>query len=618
MAGVLRSVDAVLDVVRVPVDADPADAVKPLPDVKDARDESCEILIAGGGIGGVAAALAAARCGRRVVLLEETHWLGGQMTSQGVSALDEHELIETFGGTASYYRLRDTLRDHYRERAGEQGQHIDFNPGACWASRLAFEPRAGVAAIERLLEPYLASGCLVVHRRTKVIAATTHGDYIGSLVAIGLDDNRLTRFHPELVIDATELGDLLPLTGAEHVIGAETIAETGESLAEPEGSTTARAVQSFTYTFACERRADNEDHTIPAPADYGVNRVAQPYGLRAPARTADIDIDAPAPVEYALFERMPGTPGGLWTARRLLARDLFEHGVAYDVALFNGPGNHYRGRSLLDASALEAAHALRDAKRLSLGFVHWLQTEAQATATRAGARELRLHRELMGSRDGLSQHPYIRESRRLRAVRTIVEQDVSARHQPGPRAAAFADSVGVGWHPIELQRGAHGKDGGRTRPFQIPLGALLPRRIANLIAGGKNIGTTHVTNGCYRMHSVEWNVGEAAGSLAAFALEEHVSPRAVRERGDLLARFQRLLIAEGVPLAWGIDVSIGNPAFAGSQWMLLSQALGPLPDLRFEPQRPMTAQDWQRAGGTGPVPATRAAAAIALATPFVA
>ncbi len=98
------------------------------------RDVHCEVLIAGGGTGGVAAALAAARRGRSVALLEETDWLGGQMTSQGVSALDEHEHIESFGGTASYYALRNAIRKHYGRS----------NPGNCWVTRLAFEPRVAV------------------------------------------------------------------------------------------------------------------------------------------------------------------------------------------------------------------------------------------------------------------------------------------------------------------------------------------------------------------------------------------------------------------------------------------------------------------------------------------
>ena len=97
-------------------------------------------------------------------------------------------------------------------------------------------------------------------------------------------------------------------------------------------------------------------------------------------------------------------------------------------------------------------------------------------------------------------------------------------------AAPFADSVGIGWYPIDIHRSGDDDVGlsCRTRPFQIPLGALIPVRIVNLIAACKNIGTTHLTNGCYRLHPVEWNIGEAAGALAAFALQQGLSPAAVR------------------------------------------------------------------------------------------
>ena len=102
----LRSLDAVLDVMRVPASGDPSVAVVPCPAIERARSERVEILIVGGGTGGVAAALAAASAGRQVVLLEETDWLGGQLTAQGVSALDEHAHIETFGGTERTQRKR--------------------------------------------------------------------------------------------------------------------------------------------------------------------------------------------------------------------------------------------------------------------------------------------------------------------------------------------------------------------------------------------------------------------------------------------------------------------------------------------------------------------------------
>jgi hypothetical protein len=87
-------------------------------------------------------------------------------------------------------------------------------------------------------------------------------------------------------------------------------------------------------------------------------------------------------------------------------------------------------------------------------------------------------------------------------------------------------------------------------PFQIPLGALLPVRMRNLLPACKNIGTTHITNGCYRLHPVEWNIGEAAGLLASFCLTRRVEPHAVREQADLLNEYQSLLTVQGVEIDW--------------------------------------------------------------------
>jgi FAD dependent oxidoreductase len=607
---VLRSLDAVVDVMHVPATGDAGAAVRAVPILDSACDQDCEILIVGGGTGGVAAALAAARAGRQVVLLEETDWLGGQMTSQGVSALDEHEYIETFGGTASYMQLRAMLRDHYRAQAGEAGRRLDFNPGQCWVTRLAFEPRAAVRVVERMLQPHVLAGRLTVHLRSKAVAAEVQGDRIAAVVAMDLDDASLLRFHPQLVIDATELGDLLPLCGAEHVVGAETVAETGEPQAQPL-EPKPHCVQSCTYTFACERRDEGENHAIPRPERYGHYRAAQPYSLRIEVHGGEIYGESSGWLDYRIFDTLPGTKGGLWTYRRLLDRHVFEGSVAHDLTLFNWPGNDYRDRSLLQGSALDMACALQDAKRVSLGFLHWLQTEAPASESRLGAPEIRLRPDVMGSSDGLCKFPYIRESRRIRARKTIVEQEVSAHHQPGPRAAFFRDSVGVGWYPIDIHRSGPDDVGAscRTRPFQIPLGALLPVRIGNLIAAAKNLGTTHITNGCYRLHPIEWNIGEAAGMLAALAMEERVAPAAVHQDADLLARLQRRLLDAGVPLAWLTDVARDDPLFVGSQLLFMRGALATGPDLRFDPAAAMSPQEWQQSGGTEPVPATRGDAA---------
>jgi hypothetical protein len=609
-----RNVDAVVDVMRVPIAGDPGAAVVAVGAPMPAREVECEVLIVGGGTGGVAAALAAARRGRDVHLLEETDWLGGQLTAQGVSALDEHEHIEAFGGTASYYALRDALREHYRALAVRERDRPDFNPGNCWVTRLAFEPAVAADAIRALLQPHVDAGRLHLHLRTKATGASVVADRVRAVQAIDLDCGEAIRFRPQIVLDATELGDLLPLAGAEYRVGAETVAETGEPNAQPHEAKP-HCVQSFTYTFGLERRPEGESQVIPEPPGYRAFRAAGKYSLRIEVHGGEIYGEDSGSLAFSVFDTLPGTKGSLWTYRRLVDRGLFGARYPADRSMINWPGNDYGDAGLIDRPARDVAAALQQGKRASLGFLHWLQTEAPATGTRLGAPELWLAPSIMGSADGLSKHPYIREGRRIRAVTTVLEQDVAVHSQPGPRAKHFADSVGVGWYPIDIHR-AGAEDVGvstRTRPFQIPLGALLPVRIDNLVAAGKNLGTTHITNGCFRLHPVEWNIGEAAGALAAFALERRAPMRSVHGNPALLRQFQDGLAAEGVALAWLIDVGLRHPAFAAVQRLAMAGRLPLGDDLLFRGAAPLTQAQWQAWGGRGRAPHDRAAAAVELA-----
>ena len=410
-----RRLDEVVDVMRVPASGDANVAVLKVGDAAAAEEIECDVLVAGGGMGGVAAALAAARRGCRTCLIEETDWLGGQLSAQGVSALDEHEHIETFGGTRSYYALRDALRDRYRGAAGAAGRDPAFNPGDCWVSRLAFEPAAGASRMRELLAPHVTSGRLSVFLRCKTIAIDEGHDRIRSVLAQRLDRAGRVRFHPTLVIDATELGDLLPLSGAEYRVGAESAAATGEAHAQPHDAKP-RCVQSFTYTFAVERRPAGQRHVIPEPEKYRHYRAAQPYSLTIDVHGGEIYGEDSGRLEYRLYEQMPGTKGGLWTYRRLLAAHLVGELSAHDLTMINWPGNDYRDRSIIDCSAAQTAAALQDAKRVSLGFLHWLQTEAPTAGDARGAPELKLRPDAMDSPDGLSKHPYIREARRIVAM----------------------------------------------------------------------------------------------------------------------------------------------------------------------------------------------------------
>jgi hypothetical protein len=160
----------------------------------------------------------------------------------------------------------------------------------------------------------------------------------------------------------------------------------------------------------------------------------------------------------------------------------------------------------------------------------------------------------------LAKAAYIRESRRLRAEFTVVEQHVSTEARmkvtgkslEAVTAEVFNDTVGLGAYRIDLHPSTTGDNyiDLSCLPFQIPLGALLPRRVENLLAACKNLGTTHLTNGNYRLHPVEWNIGEAAGALVAYSLRVKEPPRQVRKDAKHLAAFQQTLRNQGFELEW--------------------------------------------------------------------
>jgi glycine/D-amino acid oxidase-like deaminating enzyme len=532
-----------------------------------------DVLVVGGGLGGVAAALAAARAGRDVVLTEETDWLGGQLTSQAVPP-DEHPWIEQFGCTASYRGLRDAIRRYYRDwypLTAEARADRYLNPGRGSVSALCHEPTVALAVLESLLAPHRADGrlrTLLGHRPT---AAGTEGDRVTAVTLADSATGRTVTVTADYVLDATETGEMLPLSGTEYVTGVESAAGTGEPNAPAEADP--QAMQGFTVCFAMDHRA-GEDHTIDRPATYGdwlaagaPVRPAPQIGWGVPAAGHDAartlrpnpDADGDRDVTVSASHRGRFDPPAgwspiedLWRFRRLLARHQFAPALRSDVTLVNWSANDYIAGSVIDVPPAEAARNLEAARQLSLSLLYWLQTEAPRPDGGTGFPGLRPRGDITGTADGLAKSAYIRESRRIRALYTVVEQDVSPRDGAGSGKERYFDSVGVGSYKLDLHPSTQGAPRmyARAQPFQIPLGALLPRRMRNLLPAAKNIGTTHLTNGCYRVHPVEWGIGEAAGLLAAHCLDERTEPHRVRADPAHLARFQARLAADGVELEW--------------------------------------------------------------------
>lgn len=523
-----------------------------------------QIAVIGGGLGGVAAALSALRMGKQVILTEETDWLGGQMTAQGVPP-DEHPWIEKTGCSQSYRALRNGIRKFYRDHyplLPEVAANDTFNPGEGNVSFLCHEPRVSEAVIEAMLAPFHSNRQLVVLKNTVALSAESDGDRVRSITVKNRLDGEESVLLADYFIDATELGDVLPLAGVEHVTGAESQAQTGEPHALP-GAADPLDQQAFTICFAMDYLPDG-DFTIDKPAEYEFWRnyqadfwtgkllswtYSEPIGLRSVTRPV---FDGPSDRKAA---------EDMWHYRRIFYRKQYpENRFESDVTLVNWPQIDYWLGPLAGVSKPEAEKNLERGKQLSLSFMYWMQTEAPRLDGGCGYRGLRLRGDILDSRDGLAKSVYVRESRRIKAEFTVTENHIGLEARGSQRGAeAFKDSVGIGTYRIDL----HPSSGGRNYidipswPFQIPLGALIPVRVENLLPACKNLGTTHITNGCYRVHPSEWNIGESAGALAAYCLEKQVNPRQVRNTSKNLADFQRLLTDTlGIMIAWPEEIRL--------------------------------------------------------------
>lgn len=533
-----------------------------------ARDNQlqADVIIIGGGLGGCAAAQACLRNGLRVIMTEETDWIGGQLTSQGVPP-DEHKFIETHGANRSYREFRTAIRNYYRRNyrlttAAQQDAY--FNPGRGSVSRLCCEPKVAVAVLHSLLEPYTASGQLHLLFNTRPVAADVAADQVRSVEVFSKDTGQRHHLVGKYFVDATELGDLLPLTGTEFVQGAESQADTGELHAAVEANPANQ--QAFTICFAVDYD-EFGNHLIERPVEYEFFQSFVPELKPAwSGKLLDLKYSNPRTLQPKSLGFDPtGKPTppnlNLWLYRRIVDHRQFEQGhYESDISLVNWPQNDYFLGNLLGVAEAEAQHHLDRAKQLSLSLLYWLQTEVPRLDGKQGYPGLRLRRDIMGTEDGLAKAAYIREARRIKAEFTILESHVGQQQRAAlykglddaKTAASFRDSVGLGSYPIDLHPSSAGDNyiDFETFPFQIPLGALLPIRMENLFPACKNIGTTHLTSGCYRLHPVEWGIGEAVGCLLSFSLKHNLTPRAVRSKDNYLSQFQNWLGQQGVEMHW--------------------------------------------------------------------
>ncbi len=552
---------------------------------------SFDVVVVGASFGGVAAALAAAADPKvRVALLEPSQWIGGQATAQGVTRWDESgmDTIDSTGSTKSYQDLRESIRDWFRQNVAlsEYGKSSQqpLNPGFAQAGYpFAIDP----AVAHRVLAAKVAALAprLELHLGTTVTGVQTQdGTVTGITTAAG--DTFTGRFY----LDATDLGNLLPLAGIPWTIGAEARSDTHE-LGAPEEAHP-EWIQPLTVPVAIERRPDGENHVLPRPANF------EDIARKQNFRVVEGDISG-------VFSVLPGGEETLIGYRQYAdPRNFADPSYAHQRSTLNVGSNDYQDATLPTGDPQRDAAVYQGARDVSLAFVYWLQTECpRDDRSGNGYPNIALRADAFGTADGCAPQPYIRESRRIDALVRIVQQDIDKdAFPPGtPRARRFADSCGIGYYSVDVHPSGYGTRwlGFGTLRFQVPLGALLPKQLDNFIASCKNIGATHITSGAYRVHPVEWAIGEAAGVLAAFCTTQDVMPKDVYAHLDRRASYQYRLLARGVPIFWWSDVRFADDprVFAAAHHCGVNGVFSGADGLRFAANDPISESDRQTLNG---------------------
>jgi hypothetical protein len=479
-----------------------------------------DVLVVGGGTGGTAAALQAARRGAKTILVSEFTWLGGMLTSAGVTAPDGNELEAFQTGIWGAF---------LRELAQRQPGGLDNG----WVSFFTYEPRIGAeifadwAAQLPNLQWIAGQVPLEVLKIDDRILGVQFQDY---------------RVRAKITIDATELGDLLALGNVPHRWGWELQSEFGEPSAPPEPNalTTTYPVQAPTWVVVLQDFGQDAPE-IPAPPHYNPDRFLgtwDNYGGEA----------------FLNYGRLPG-----------------------DRFMINWPikGNDY-GEGVQRLIDGDRSQFHQEALWHSQGFAHFIQTHL---GRRYGLATDIFPQQALGG-GAFALHPYYRESRRLQGLATVREQDLLPK---GRVAALPCKTWAIGCEMAEavcqsIAIGNYANDhhypsgdiplapkslrwGGRWTgtPFTIPYGAIVPVTTDGLLVAEKNISVTHMANGATRLQPVVLGIGQAAGMTAALCVEQDCQPR------DLLVRsLQNALIAD--PHAPAAVIPLFNSAPSYSDW----------------------------------------------------
>lgn len=443
---------------------------------------SYDVLIVGGGASGSMAGIQSARMGAGTLIVEEGPWLGGMLTSAGVSAIDGN------------YNLHSGLWEEFRQKL------YDYYGGADsvktgWVSNVLFEPSVGEKLIREMAmnEPNLD---LVFNTKLDTLEKTDNG----WLLQLDGPDGKMT-VEASVVIDGTELGDVAKMAGIPYDIGMDSRYETGEDIAPEESND---IVQDLTYVAVLQDFGKDGDKTIERPENYD-----------------------PTP----FFCTCRGVCDPDTISRTLWPCDeMMEYGkLPNDKYMINWPiyGNDYY-LNVIEMAPEEREEAYQEAKWFTRCYIYYLQTEL-------GFKYLGIAEDEFPTEDGFPLIPYHRESRRIKGkVRFTVNDLARPFDQEWP---LYRTGIAVGDYPIDHHHAAY-PDQSKVPDlhfypvpsYSLPLGTLIPKFTEDFIVAEKSISVTNIVNGTTRLQPVCILIGQAAGTLAALAVKNDVTPSEVPVR----------------------------------------------------------------------------------------
>jgi hypothetical protein len=466
-----------------------------------------DVLVLGGGTGGTAAGIQAARSGARTMLVEPTPWLGGMLTAAGVSAVDGNHAMPA----GLWGEFRDSLEVRY---GGPQALATG------WVSNTQFEPHVGATIFANVAR---AESALDLRLETQWTDIRREGDRW----RVELErEGEKTVVLAEILIDGTDLGDVAAAAGATYDLGMDARGATGEAMA-PE--TPNDIVQDLTFCAILQDYGEGADKTIARPENYD----PAPFLCSCRQLCRDSSVNTHPCETMLTYGKLPG-----------------------NKYMINWPihGNDFYA-NVAEMAPAEREEIYAQAKAHTLAFVYFIQHEL-------GYRHLGLAEGEFPTDDHLPLIPYHREGRRIAGlVRLDISHLVAPYEQDRP---LYRTGIAVGDYPVD-----HHHDKNPDAPeidfppvpsFNVPLGALIPQEVSHLLVADKGISVTNIVNGSTRLQPVVLQIGQAAGLLAALAAERDVTPAAVPVR-----EVQQALLDAGGYLMPYYDVPPDHPHFAAIQ-----------------------------------------------------